>query len=72
MITAVKTPLRDHEMKEEQATLLLIKGVVSELTVDEQAEVNRVAARFREILKEEGDAGVVAIALVGAEVAASQ
>ena len=59
-------------MKEEQATLLLIKGIVSELTVDEQAEVNRVAARFREILNEEGDAGVVAIALVGAEVAASQ
>ena len=59
-------------MKEEQATLLLIKGIVSELTVDEQAEVNRVAARFREILKEEGDIGVVAIALVGTEVAASQ
>lgn len=58
-------------MSAEKAQLLIIKGAISELPPGDQIKVQDVAARFRAILAEGGHA-VLALALVGAEIAAEE
>lgn len=58
-------------MTEEQVTLLVIKGTISELPPVAQAQVNECAERLRMLLDEYGPVGQMSFALVGAELAAS-
>lgn len=57
-------------MTEEQTTLLLLKGAISDLGPDEQQKVKECAARLRSIQEEYGELGFLAFGLVGAELAA--
>ena len=57
-------------MTEEQTTLLLIKGALSEFGADEQQKVNACADQLRSILEANGKHGLWALGLVGAELAA--
>lgn len=53
----------------EQATLLILKGVISDLEEKDRDHIRDTAQRFRDILSED-DRNMLALALVGAEVAA--
>lgn len=53
----------------EQATLLILKGVISDLEEEDRDHIRDTAQRFRDILSED-DRNMLALALVGAEVAA--
>ena len=55
---------------EDRNTILLIKGVISELTPEQQKACKQVADRLRQIVLEAGDVGGLAFALVGAELQA--
>ena len=54
-------------MTPDQETLLLIKGSISDLTPEQQLQVKDCAAMIRAVIADGGVAGVVALALVGAE-----
>lgn len=61
-------------MTEEQQTVLLIKGAISELDPSQQSKVTNLAETIRGMIRDAGDAGdlagPLAIALVGAEMRA--
>lgn len=57
-------------MTEEQTTLFLIKGAISEMEPAEQEKLKACADKLRTLVGEQGDLGVVALGLVGAELAA--
>ncbi len=57
-------------MSAEKAVILLIKGAISELSPEEQAKVAERADQIRDLVKD--DVGSIAIALVGAEMAAAE
>lgn len=57
-------------MSAEKAVLLTIKGAIYDLYPDDQAAVKTAAEQIRAVIAENGDAGFLAMALVGAEMAA--
>jgi len=55
-------------MTTEQQTVLLIKGVISELPEDQREACNELAHHIRLLIKNAGEpVGTLAIALIGAE-----
>jgi len=54
-------------MNDDQVTLYAIQGVIRDLPEFQRQGVYLAAAKFREILKEHNDHGLMAFALVGAE-----
>lgn len=57
-------------MNEEQQTLLLIRGEIYALPDADRKGVELAAAKLREVVKLHNDHGMLALALVGAELAA--
>lgn len=57
-------------MTEERQTLLIIKGVIAELPDADRKGVELAAAKLREVVLLHNDHGKMALALVGAELAA--
>lgn len=53
----------------DQTTLLLIKGVISDLSVADQKKVKQCADQLKATVKEAGVYGKLSLALVGAEAA---
>lgn len=58
-------------MTEEQQTLLMLKGTVASMAEDDRRRVEAAAADLREMVKIYGDHGIIALALVGAEMQAA-
>lgn len=55
-------------MTEEQTTVLLIKGLISELPAAQQEACKELAEHIRQCIQKAGDpVGSIALALVGAE-----
>lgn len=52
---------------QDKLSLLLIKGSIADLPADDQARVQQAAQQLRDVVKAAGDHGVMAMALVGAE-----
>lgn len=61
---------RDKDAAANRVQLLMIKGVISELPQEQQDKINAIATTFRNVIAANGDLGAVALALVGAELAA--
>jgi len=59
-------------MNENQQVVLMIKGVISELPTEQLAKVNNALAEIRALVQTHGDYGVMAVALIGAELAAEE
>ena len=57
-------------MNEDQATLLMIKGTIADLPETDRKGVQLAAAQLRAVVKQHNDHGVMAFALVGAELQA--
>lgn len=57
-------------MNQEQIVLLIIKDTVSKAPPDERAKIEAAAEKLRAVVAESGAWGSVALALVGAEMAA--
>lgn len=51
--------------------LLLIKGAVSELSEVEQKQVRNAKEAIKELIEQHGDAGLIALAWIAAEIAES-
>jgi hypothetical protein len=45
----------------------MLKGIISEMPADQQAKVHEAAEKLRAVTAEYGDAGLIALALVGIE-----
>lgn len=58
-------------MTEEQQTLLMLKGTVASMAEDDRRRVEAAAADLREMVMIYGDHGIIALALVGAEMQAA-
>lgn len=58
-------------MTEGKMLLLMLKGTIAEAPKETQGEIEQIANRIRAIVKEHGDEGAIALALVGAEVGAA-
>lgn len=55
-------------MTSEQQTLLMIKGLISELPADQAEACHELADHLRRVIKQAGEpVGLMALALVGAE-----
>lgn len=52
---------------QDELTLLLIKGSIADLPAADQARVQQAAQQLRDVVEAAGDHGVMAMALVGAE-----
>lgn len=59
------------EMTEEQITLLMLKGAISEQAPEEQRTIKAAADQIRAVVDASGPLGVLALGLVGAELAAA-
>lgn len=57
-------------MSPEQHDLLLIKGAISNLPAQQQEKIKAAYAELKDVLVENGDEGLMAFALLGAEEAA--
>ena len=57
---------------QEQIAVLLIKGAITELSEEERASVMSSHARLKSIVDETGDHGLIALALLGAELQAEE
>jgi hypothetical protein len=57
-------------VSQEQETLWMIKGVIGELPVERLQKVTESYVKIKTIMSEYGDEGEIAIALIGAELAA--
>lgn len=57
-------------MNEEQHTLLLVRGTIAGLPEGDRKGVELAALKLREVVKTHGDHGLMAIALVCAELQA--
>lgn len=53
--------------REDEVTLLLVRGTVAGLSDGDQVAVKAAAEKLRAVIKEAGPAGIMALALVGAE-----
>jgi hypothetical protein len=54
----------------EQQVVWQIKGIISELPVEQREKVNKAHAQLMAIMNEYGDEGQLAMVLIGAELAA--
>lgn len=59
-------------MTEEEITLYAIKGQIAELPEETQAQIQECSNRMRLLVEEYGPSALMAIALLGAELAASE
>lgn len=59
-------------MSRDEETVLLIRGAIASLPPDLATQCNELADQIRRMVKEAGDAGLLALALVGAEAQMSQ
>lgn len=57
-------------MNDEQHQLLLMRGTIASLPVDQQLQIMETATQLREIVTKHKEVGTIALALVGAELAA--
>lgn len=57
-------------MTAEQQTVVMIRGVIASLPADEKAKVDKAVAEIRELMTQLGEHSYMAIALIGAEIAA--
>lgn len=57
-------------MSEEQTTLLLLMGALAGMDRADQEQVKSCADKLRSVIAEHGDNGILALGLVGAELAA--
>lgn len=51
----------------DQAMLLMVRGVVASLPQEDQDKVKAAADQLRDVINQNGDAGVMALSLVAAE-----
>lgn len=58
-------------MTEEQMTLAIIRDTIAQAPEEERAIVNEAALEIRAVLQKHGAWGSIALALIGAELAAS-
>lgn len=56
----------------ENAALLVIKGIIFDLPKDDQDKIAEAAAKINAIVTEYEAAGIMAVALIGAEMAAQE
>jgi hypothetical protein len=56
-----------NEQDQNRAQLLLLRGVLSELPKAQQKKIEAIAGTIRRIIEANGDEGLMALALVGAE-----
>lgn len=54
-------------MTTEQAHLMMLKGMVSELPLDQQEKIRDFKRRFEEILAEDEDNAALAMGMIGLE-----
>ncbi len=54
-------------MTRQEEAILLIKGIVSELSPMEQDQFRELCEHLRHVIKQAGDVGVLALALIGSE-----
>lgn len=59
-------------MRNEEVTLMLIRGLIASMSQREQEQVNGVADQLRTLIIQHGDAGVIAMTLVAGEEAAKK
>lgn len=59
-------------MSAEKTMLLVLKGAISELPPEDQEKIKAVANTLKSIILSNGDAGMMAFALLGAEMAVEQ
>ena len=59
-------------MNAEELTLMMIKGSITELPEEEQKKVKDCAEKIREVVREYDACGQIAVALIGAEMAAGK
>lgn len=59
-------------MTEERQTLLMIRGVIAELPPAHAAEILKISETLRELVRTKKDHASMALALVGAEMAAGE
>ena len=60
------------QMNQERLTLLLLRGSIAELDEDSRKNVEVNAEKLREFIASLGDHGLMAFALVGAEIASDE
>lgn len=58
-----------NKATDEEMAYMALKGAVSMLTVEEQNKVEYIARDLRNMIKENEKEGMLALALVGAEIA---
>lgn len=58
-------------MENERAQLLMLRGAIAELPEDQQMKIKEIVAQLREVISQNKDMAILALALVGAEEAAS-
>lgn len=59
-------------MTSEKAVLIAISGAVYQMHAEDRAKVEALATQFREIVAANPDHGMIALSLVGAELAARE
>lgn len=59
-------------MNGDQLQLLMLKGLVSEMSPEAQAKIDDAKARIVAVMKDFGEEGGIALALVGMEIAAAE
>lgn len=56
-------------MNEMKMKVLLLRGLVTQMPPEDQEKVKEAETRFRAILDETGDVGIIALSLIGADMA---
>lgn len=59
-------------MTDDQITILAIKGAIAELPTEQAQKCAELATTIREMIVTHGEAAIYAIALIGAELQASE
>lgn len=54
----------------DKATLLLLQGHLCNMPIDDQRKVHNVAEAMNSLVRDNGDAGILAAALIGGHLAA--
>ena len=57
-------------MSQEKAALLMFKGVLADLPAEEKAKIDAAKENLSEVMKQHGDAGMLAMQLLMLEMAA--
>jgi hypothetical protein len=68
----VRATLEKAIMTDEEQTLLMIKGQIASLPEDAQSDIKYAAMSIRTIIRSNGVNGLLAMALVGAELQQDQ